>query len=119
VGAFLCVVLPVGLKWARLPAALSIIMDGDRYFFLPHALLGWLLMLAFASQKSWTRWIPVVLAAIALGFNARYLHQRPLTDYAWKSHVQPIREGRAISIPINPDGFILRSNGRRQAGEEK
>jgi hypothetical protein len=111
-GAFLCMALAVGLKFVRNPVPISVAIDGDRYFFLPHVLLGWLLVLAFASLQRWPRWIPVGLAAIALAANARYLHQPPMKDYAWKDRVQPIREGKGYSIPINPAGFVMTSNGR-------
>jgi len=105
--AWLCLAIPVAIKFRYDAHAIAYPNNGDRYFFLPHLLLGWLLLLACAESKGWLRLIPGSLLAAALLANVPYLRAPPLHDYEWAKHVQPVRDGDAFEIPINPSGLML------------
>jgi hypothetical protein len=105
--AWLCFVIPVAAKFLREPSAIWGTTNGDRYFFLPHVLCAWLLVIAIVESKGWIRVIPAVLLAASFAFNLPYLRSAPMRDYAWASHVQPIRDGDDFEIPINPEGLKI------------
>jgi hypothetical protein len=105
--AWLCFVIPVAAKFLREPSAIWGTANGDRYFFLPHVLCAWLLVIALVENKGWIRIIPAALLAASFVFNLPYLRSAPLRDYAWASHVQPIRDGDDFEIPINPEGLKI------------
>ncbi len=122
VGAWLCLVVAVGSKFLREAFALSGPRNGDRYFFLPHVLLAWLLVVEGARQSGWKRLIPSILLAVALAANLKFYRMEPLRDYAWAQRIQPIREGKAFSIPINPEGWAVnaleKNDSTRPSGPE-
>lgn len=101
-GAWLCLVVPVALKFLREVPPVSMPANGDRYFFLPHVLLAWLLVILAAEGSGWKRWVPSMLLGLALIANRSTFRVAPLRDFGWRWHVQPIREGKAFNIPINP-----------------
>ncbi|HXQ80999.1 MAG TPA: hypothetical protein VN775_06795, partial [Opitutaceae bacterium] len=105
--AWLCLVIPVAIKFRYDAQLIANPTSGDRYFFLPHVLLAWLLVVTFAQYKGWRQMIPAALLAASIGFNLPYLKAPPLHDYAWAKHVQPIRDGEEFEIPINPSGLML------------
>jgi hypothetical protein len=105
--AWLCFVIPVAAKFLREPSVIWGTTNGDRYFFLPHVLCAWLLVVALVENKGWIRMIPAALLTASFVFNLPYLRSAPLRDYAWASHVQPIRDGDAFEIPINPEGLKI------------
>lgn len=105
--AWLCLVVPVAIKFRYDARDLADPGNGDRYFFLPHVLLAWLLVIACVESKGWHRLVPASLLAAALALNVSHLRSPPLHDYAWAAHVQPIRDGEEFEIPINPRGLLL------------
>jgi len=111
-GAWFCLIIPVALKFLHEVGAISVPMNGDRYFFLPHVLLAWILIIHSDSFRKWGKPIGIAAIVIILAMNARTFQIEPLHDYAWAQHVQPIREGKAFSIPINPKGLFVESYGR-------
>ena len=110
--AWLCFVVPVGAKFLREAGAIATPTAGDRYFFLSHVLLAWLLVILCVQCAGWARIFPVTLLAIAFGFNWPYLRSAPMHDYRWAQYVPAIREGKALSIPINPPGWVISSTGK-------
>ena len=111
-GAWVCLVVPVGLKFCREAAVLTSPRNGDRYFYLPHVFLAWLIVVERARTTGWRRRLALAALIAALTANLKTLRVPPLTDYAWSQHVQPIREGKAFVIPINPDGWTIVSGGK-------
>jgi len=105
--AWICFVVPVAIKFRYDAHVIAGPGNGDRYFFLPHVLLAWLLVTACIQYKGWRRMIPATLLATSLAFNLPHLRAAPLHDYAWAKHVQPIRDGDEFEIPINPSGLML------------
>ncbi len=105
--SWLCLVIPVAIKFRQDAAVIAPPADGDRYFVLPHVLLAWLLVIAAVQIRGWHRLLPCALLAASLTFNLRYLRAAPLPDFAWAKHVQPIRDGDEFEIPINPSGKML------------
>jgi len=105
--AWLCFVIPVAIKFRYDARVIANPTSGDRYFFLPHVLLAWLLVITFVQYKGWRRLIPASVLAASLAFNLAYLKAPPLLDYAWAKHVQPVRDGEEFEIPINPSGLML------------
>jgi len=105
--AWICLTLAIAAKFLREAPVLSGPGNGDRYFFLPHVLLAWLLVLESARQNGWKRLVPAIPLAFALVANLKFYRVAPLKDYAWAEHVQPIREKKAFSIPINPEGWTM------------
>lgn len=105
--AWLCFVVPVAMKFLHEASVIRDPGNGDRYFFLPHVLLAWLLVIACVQMSGWLRAIPVTLLAASLVFNLPYISVAPLRDFAWAKHVQPVRDGESFEIPINPNGLIM------------
>ncbi len=105
--AWLCLVIPVAFKFRHDAAVLALGGNGDRYFFLPHVLLAWLLVIACVQLTGWRRLVPAALLAASLAVNLRSMRAAPLYDYAWAKHVQPVRDGDEFEIPINPSGLVL------------
>lgn len=111
-GAWLCVVAPVALRFLRRAAEISGPRNGDRYFFLPHVLLAWILVVAAVRTAGWRRGMLVAALAVALAATLPHWRVPPLHDYGWAGRVQPIRDGKGFLIPINPEGWTIRSAGR-------
>jgi hypothetical protein len=111
-GAWVCLVVPVGIKFFRDAEIISYPVNGDRYFYLPHVLLAWMIVLECARAKGSWRILAAVPLVVALAANLPSFRAAPLTDYAWPRQVQAIREGRAFAIPINPVGWMMVSRGR-------
>jgi hypothetical protein len=105
--AWLCFVLPVALKFRVDAFDISPPENADRYFFLPHVLLAWLLVVAAVQFQGWRRLVPAALLAAALACNLRWMKAPPLPDLHWAQQVQPIRDGDEFAIPINPPGHVL------------
>lgn len=110
--AWICYVVPVGLKFLRETGAIAPPLNGDRYFFLPHILLAWMLVVYCASPSKWAKNIAAVILGLSWILNSPSFQTPPLKDYAWTAHVQPIREGKDFQIPINPPGWIMSSSGK-------
>jgi len=113
--AWLGFVLPVSVKFLHEAAVIGDPGNGDRYFFLPHVLLAWLIVIAIVELFRWWRLLPAALLMASLASNLRHLRAAPLHDYAWATHVQAIREGDAFEIPINPSGLMLEGRARNPA----
>lgn len=105
--AWLCLVIPVALKFRHDAVVIGLPANGDRYFVLPHLLLAWLLVIGCVELKGWRRLLPAALLGASLAFNLHYMRAAPLPDLAWAAHVQPIRDGDPFEIPINPVGRMM------------
>jgi hypothetical protein len=112
VAAASAVTVAVAFRFLHAPASILPSGNGDRYFFLPHVLLAWLLIVAGLEYRGWRRVAAWAALALALIGNRADLRAPPLRDDAWAQHVRPIREGKAFSIPINPDGWAACAAGR-------
>lgn len=84
----------------------------DRYFYIPRVLLAWLLIWEFDT-------VPRAIANLARVFCLAVLlvHIREYTlpapkDYAWATHVEPIRRGVPAKIPTLPEGWTMEYSGR-------
>src|SRR5690606_12260983 len=76
---------------------------GDRYFYIPRVLLAWLLIWEFDAVP---RAVGNTARAIALAgvvMNASHYTVRAPEDYAWATHVEPIRRGVPAEIPTLPE----------------
>lgn len=102
-----CFVIPVGVKFYHDAATIAAPENGDRYFFLPHVLLGWLLVVGCAQFRGRRRLLLAAVLGLSWIANIPYFRVPPLKDYHWSHHVQPIREGRDFVVPINPSGWQI------------
>ena len=84
----------------------------DRYFYIPRALLAWLLIWEFDTPRRTVAWTARALCLAALLAHARHYPLPAPPDYAWASHVEPIRRGVPAIIPILPEGWDLEYPGR-------
>ncbi len=85
---------------------------GDRYFYIPRVLLGWLLIWEFDA-------VPRIAANIArlLCLATVFMHVSQYSlpapkNYHWAEHVDPIRRGVPANIPILPEDWTLEYRGR-------
>lgn len=85
---------------------------GDRYFYIPRVLLGWLLIWEFNSQPRALANFARALCLVVVVVHARnYMLPAP-QNYHWASHVEPIRRGVRADLPILPEGWTLEYHGR-------
>jgi hypothetical protein len=84
---------------------------GDRYYFIPRVLLGWLLIWLAAGDTRW-RYPARLVAMLAVCANLPDYRFPPATDYHWKQNCTPLRLGQPANIPILPEGWILQYPGR-------
>jgi hypothetical protein len=111
VGAAASFVGPVIIKFLHEPEVMRGTVNGDRYFFLPHVILAWILISLTALKRPWLRLSACVLLAAAFLGNLSSFRVAPLADLHWEQYVPSIRAGGALKIPINP-GFEIRSPGK-------
>ena len=84
---------------------------GDRYFFIPRVLLGWLLIWFAGSRTAW-RWLACAALIAAVGVQLLSYRLPPAPDYHWAQNCEPLRRGQPAKIPILPNGWILEYPGR-------
>ncbi|WP_414663862.1 hypothetical protein [Horticoccus sp. 23ND18S-11] len=85
---------------------------GDRYFYIPRVLLGWLLIWEFESGPR-----AVANAARLCCLAVVCVHLRGYTvpapkDLQWAQQVEPIRQGVRADLAILPEGWTLEYRGR-------
>jgi len=85
---------------------------GDRYFFVPRVLLGWMLIWLVCGAPRWRRIAAGIAALVILVANLPIYRLPPVTDYAWPQHCEAIRRGEPAVIPIPPDGWTFQYPGR-------
>lgn len=111
---FLCLSASVAFKFMR---EVGVIIPpnqnlGDRYFYIQHVLIAWILVIALVSTVSWWRYCIVAVFVAALAFNLKSFKSPALADRGWSAHAQSIRDGKAFTIPINPDGWAISAPAR-------
>lgn len=85
---------------------------GDRYFYIPRVLLGWLLVLQFQARPRAVAWAARALAAsAALVHVPDYIPPAP-PDYHWKENCDPVRRGVPGAIHTLPEGWWIDYRGR-------
>jgi hypothetical protein len=84
---------------------------GDRYYFIPRVLVGWLLIWLAVGGTRGSR-LARVVAVLAVCVNLPGYRLPPATDYHWAQNCAPLRRGQPAKIPILPDGWILQYPGR-------
>jgi hypothetical protein len=85
---------------------------GDRYFYLPRVLLGWLFILEFDAASRVARWTSRLICLAVVVVHAKdYVIPAP-PNYHWADHVDPIRRGVPGNIPTLPEGWTLEYRGR-------
>jgi hypothetical protein len=87
--------------------------NGDRYFFIPKVLLGWLLVQELDSAANWRRHLGrVAICAVAFSSATVWRYDR-FTDYHWRDWAARIRAGEKVVVPVNPAGFSFQHPGKR------
>jgi len=86
--------------------------SNSRYVFLPQLLALWLLGTLAAGRGRAAR-IALAVALWCLAANLPRLREAAYPDMAWGRYAGRIREGRAMTIPINPPGWTLTLPDRR------
>jgi hypothetical protein len=84
---------------------------GDRYYFIPRVLVGWLLIWLAVGGTRGSRLVRIV-AVLAVCANLPGYRLPPAPDYHWAQNCAPLRRGQPAKIPILPDGWILQYPGR-------
>jgi hypothetical protein len=84
---------------------------GDRYYFIPRVLLGWLLIWLAVGDTRW-RYSARLVAVLAICANLPGYRLPPANDYHWAQNYAPLRRGQPTDIPTLPDGWILHYPGR-------
>ncbi|MDD3179132.1 MAG: hypothetical protein PHQ04_02145 [Opitutaceae bacterium] len=110
--AWTALALAVAVKFVKEPNVITSADNGDRYFYLPHVLVLWLLIWEATLARPRWRWLPasLLLFAVGMGYSRFVEPPRPLRP--WASELQPVREGKPFTIPTLPEGWTIRSNGR-------
>ncbi|RKZ53139.1 MAG: hypothetical protein DRR16_00060 [Candidatus Parabeggiatoa sp. nov. 3] len=83
--------------------------NGYRYFYIPHLLIVWSLIVCFDS-KGISKFISALLLLMVSVSLSSFSHFQvaPLTDYHWEKYSKQIEREKDIKIPINPDGWFLK-----------
>jgi hypothetical protein len=91
---------------------LGIFVYGDRYFFVPRVLLGWMLIWLACSAPRWRRIAAGIAALVILGANLPIYRLPPYPDFAWARHCEAIGRAEPAVIPTPPDGWTFLYPGR-------
>lgn len=102
----------VAVKFIHEPEAILSPVNGDRYFYLPHVLALWGLVLVFAGMQSRWRWAPLVAVAAAVGMGWSQFVEPPRPITPWASEMPLVRAGKPFSIPTLPEGMDIPSPGK-------
>lgn len=107
--------LAAGLSRARTDLwSATDMANGDRYFFLPRALLAWLLVTECFAAEHAVRWFARGLVLLGLVLNAPHYMLPAPPDYKWAEHCDPIRKGVRADIKTLPEGWWIEYQGRPQ-----
>lgn len=110
--AWMALVAVVALKYAPNPKLLAPAINGDRYFYVPHVLLLWSLILLtdkialFAGSFR-------ALAVVAIVAGHAYFIDEPVAVPPWKTQLEPVREELSFRIPIAPEGWNIEHDASR------
>jgi hypothetical protein len=85
---------------------------GSRYFYAPQLAVLWLLLQA-QHDGDRLRWCYRGLLVWFLIMNVPRLREPPQVDKHWADYVGSLRRGRAVTIPINPEGWTIPVTKRR------
>jgi hypothetical protein len=113
VAAAFLLILAVGVYRTRPDVWAADNLDyGDRYYYIPRVLLGWLLILQFHATPRAIAWGARALClTIALVHLPDYILPAP-PNYYWKQHCEPIRRGEPANIFTLPEGWWIEYRGR-------
>jgi hypothetical protein len=75
--------------------------NASRYFLVPYACLGWLMILAF-DKKIRTEYVAIYITFLLL--QSKYI-KFSLQDKEWKKEIIEYKEGKRQIIDINPEGW--------------
>jgi hypothetical protein len=78
----------------------------SRYLYVPQLLAIWLL-LSVASGKDRAGRIAAIVLVFALLANIPRLREPAYADMHWKLYAPRIRAGEAVTVPINPPGWVI------------
>jgi hypothetical protein len=106
IGCGVLLTLPVAAKYYHDYDALAQAENADRYFFLPHAILAWLLLVAIRRAPPWGQGLALLLLTFALTSNLPDLQAPAPPDLHWERYAPAIRAGQAVRVPVNP-GMVL------------
>jgi hypothetical protein len=106
IGCGVLLIIPVAAKYYHDCDALEPAVNADRYFFLPHAILAWLLLVAIRRAPPWGRGLSLVLLIVALTCNLPYFQAPAPPDLHWERYAPALRAGQAVRVPVNP-GMVL------------
>jgi len=85
---------------------LSIVHNGDRYFFVPKVCMIWILILGLRGRPA-LRWLcGVLLAAILLNTGLNFRFER-WKDFHWPYWVERMAEEKRVEVPLNPEGYTF------------
>jgi len=85
---------------------------GDRYFYIPRVLLGWLLIWEFESgPRAVANTARLCCLAVVCVHLRGYTVPAP-KDLQWANQVEPIRQGVRADLSILPEGWTLEYRGR-------
>lgn len=83
--------------------------NGDRYFYIPHVTLLWILIIESSAIGARRMACISVLALCALS-SASTLRSPPMVDYHWAKWAPRIDGGENVTVPVNPPGWSVQFN---------
>jgi hypothetical protein len=97
----------VWIKFRHLPPDLLMpIGGGDRYFYIPHVLVVWMLLDTLLTGRLAS--VPAgALVAAAISGSSHSWHKPSLPLWDWKTDALKVDHGEAVKIPINPPGWTI------------
>lgn len=105
---WLALVAVVALKFRNDPGLISTPDNGDRYFYVPHVLMLWsLLLLMKEPLKRFQRWglAAAVVASLLLGHS--FFVDAKLDVASWKEQLDPVRKRQSFQIHIAPGDWCI------------
>jgi hypothetical protein len=83
--------------------------NGDRYFYIPHVTLLWILIIESSGSGARRLVCLGVLALCALS-SASTFRSPPMVDYHWADWAPRIDGGENVTVPVNPPGWCVQFN---------
>jgi hypothetical protein len=84
-----------------------------RYMYIPQLLVLWLL-LSTALQRGREARICTLLCLWGLAVNLPRLREPAYVDLHWEDYAPLVREGRAVTIPVNPVPWVMKIPARQK-----
>jgi len=93
---------------------LSILTNGDRYFYVAKVILLWILGAFALRTAGLPRLLLLVLLLAPLVSNGRRFIYAPAEDFRWREAARQIEAGKNVEVPILPPGFGFSHPGRNR-----